>query len=139
MRKLLKEFDAKVGKRLRDYRITNDIPQEKLAKYLGLPKQAISKMEKGKRRMNIDELEKIALFFDKPMKFFIQDEYKFINPEDTPYGVFPIYMSNFFEDYREGRSINAGKNNHTDRCTKKFIDAIKLIRREDINNLKYKK
>ena len=68
------------------------------------------------------------------MNFFIQDEYKFINPEDTPYGGFPIYMAKFLEDYREGRSINAGKNNHTDRCTKNFINAIKLIRREEISN-----
>jgi len=136
MKKLLDEFDAKVGKRLRDHRVTHDIPQEKLAKYLGLSKQAISRMEKGKRRMNIEELEKIALFFDKPMKFFIQDEYKYLNAEDRFYSEFPVYMAKFLEDYSIGRCIDAGKNNYTDFFTDKFIKAIKTIRREDTENLR---
>ncbi len=136
MKKLLDEFDAKVGKRLRDYRVTHDIPQEKLAKYLGLSKQAISRMEKGKRRMNIDELEKISLFFDKPMKFFIQDEYKYINPEDSLYGEFPVYMAEFLDDYSIARCIDAGKRNIADIFTDKFIKAIKTIRLESIDNLR---
>jgi transcriptional regulator with XRE-family HTH domain len=137
MKKLLDEFDAKVGKRLKDYRTAHDIPQEKLAKYLGLPKQAISRMEKGKRRMNIEELEKIALFFDKPMKFFIQDEYKYINIENRIYSdELPVYMAKFLEDYSIGRCIDAGKNNLTDYFTNKFIREIKIIRSEKIDNLR---
>lgn len=137
MKKLLDEFDEKIGKRLRDYRITHDIPQEKLAKYLGLPKQAISRMEKGKRRMNIEELEKIALFFDKPMKFFIQDEYKYLNAEDRMYSSeLPVYMSKFLEDYSIARCTNAGKDNLTDFFTVKFVKEIKRLRNEKIENLR---
>ena len=48
MPQILTEYDKKVGKKVRDYRITHDISQEKLGKYLRLPKQAISRMENGK-------------------------------------------------------------------------------------------
>ena len=78
MRKLQKEFDAKISRNVRNYRITHEISQESLGKYLNLAKQAISRMENGQRKITIEELEKIALFFDQPIALFLKDEYKWI-------------------------------------------------------------
>ena len=100
MHKLLGEYDVALGKRIRDYRVTHDIPQEKLAKYLNLPKQAISRIENGKRRMTTEELEKTALFFDEPMAMFIRKDFKYTYPSDTVYGALPVFMSDFLNKYR---------------------------------------
>ncbi|MHB8278185.1 MAG: helix-turn-helix domain-containing protein [Candidatus Humimicrobiaceae bacterium] len=127
MPKALSEYEKKIGKNVRNYRITNDIRQEQLAKYLNLPLQVISRMENGKRRITIEELEKIALFFDEPTPLFTQDEYKYIYPSDTPNGTFPLYMAEFFDDYIKGLGVDAGKDNLTNKYTKKFIEAIKSI------------
>lgn len=125
MPQALTEFDKKFGKKVRNYRITHDISQEALGKYLRLPKQAISRMENGKRRITIEELEKIALFFDEPIQLFLKDEYKYTYPFDTAYGALPVYMAEFLDDYAKGLKIHAGKNNLTHKFTKRFINAIK--------------
>lgn len=139
MPQALTEFDKNIGKKVRNYRITHDISQDKLGKYLRLPKQAISRMENGKRRITIEELEKIALFFDEPIQLFLKDEYKYIYPSDTPYGALPVYMAEFLEDYRQGLNIHAGKDNLSNKFTKKFISAIQFINREVKDYQKYKK
>jgi len=138
MPQLLKEFDKKVGKNVRNYRVTHDKSQQELGKYLGLPKQAISRMEKGKRRITIEELEKIALFFDEPIQLFLKDEYKYIHPRDTNYGVFPVYMSEFLDDYVKGLGIDAGSKNLTHKLTKKFINAIMEANRTVRGHQKFK-
>jgi len=124
MPKALTEYDKNVGKKVRNYRITHDISQEALGKYLGLPKQAISRIENGKRRISLEELEKTALFFDKPIQMFLKDEYRYIYPADTPYGAFPVYMAEFLDDYVKGLQVDAGKDNLTHKFTKKFINAV---------------
>lgn len=136
MPKALSEFEKKIGKNLRNYRITRDISQQKLAKYLNLPKQIISRMENGKRKISIEELEKIALFFDQPIQLFMKDEFKYVHPSETDYGVFTVYMAEFLDDYRKGLNVDAGKNNHTNRLTNKFIEALKTIRREELSKQK---
>lgn len=124
MPQILTEYDKKVGKKVRDYRITHDISQEKLGKDLRLPKQAISRMENGKRRITAEELEKIALFFDEPIQMFLKDEYKYIYPRETAWGVYPVYMAEFFEDLVKGLEVNVGKNNPTHINIKKFVNAV---------------
>ena len=57
-------FNDLVGKRIREYRIKKDVSQGELGKYLNLPKQAISRIEKCKRKVTAQELDKISLFFD---------------------------------------------------------------------------
>ena len=127
MRKLQKEFDAKISRNVRNYRITHEISQESLGKYLNLAKQAISRMENGQRKITIEELEKIALFFDQPIALFLKDEYKWVHAEDTAHGALPVFMAEFLEDYAKGLQIDAGKDNLTDKYTKRFIEAIKNI------------
>ena len=100
MHKLLSDYDIGLGKWIRDYRVTHDILQEKLAKYLNLTKQAISRIENGKRRMTTEELEKTALFFDVPMQMFIRPDYKYTYPTETVYGTLPTFMADFLKFYR---------------------------------------
>ena len=133
MPKALSEYEINVGKRVRNYRVTHDRTQDELAEYLKLPKQAISRIENGKRRISTEELEKIALFFDEPIQLFLNDDYKYIYPVSTPYGAFPVYMAEFLNYHRDGLGVNAGKNNISDRYTKNFINAIQTLNREVIN------
>jgi len=101
MHKLLSEYDIALGKKIRDYRVTHNIPQEKLANYLNLSIQALSRIENGKRRVTAEELEKTALFFDEPLAMFIRgDYYKYTYPSETVYGVLPVFMADFIEKYR---------------------------------------
>lgn len=136
MPKALSDFEKKIGKNVRIYRIVHNISQQSLAKYLNLPKQTISRMENGKRKITIEELEKIALFFDQPIQLFLKEEYKYVHGSETDYGIFTVYMKEFLQDYRKGLNIDAGKNNPTNRQTNKFIEAIKAIRREELNKQK---
>ncbi|MBC8387768.1 MAG: helix-turn-helix transcriptional regulator [Actinobacteria bacterium] len=138
MPQILTEYDKKVGKKVRDYRITHDISQDKLGKYLKLPKQAISRMENGKRRITSEELAKIALFFDEPIQLFLQDEYKYIYPRETAYGVFPVYMAEFFEDLVKGLEVNIGKDNPTHTNIKKLVNAILEIDKTVTSHQKFK-
>lgn len=138
MPKALSEYEKNIGKKVRDYRITNDIRQEQLAKYLNLPLQVISRMENGKRRITVEELQKIALFFDEPIQLFTKDEYKYIYPLESAYGVFPVYMDIFFDDYAKGLGVDPGKDNFTNKCTKKFIEAIKSINNQIISHQKFR-
>jgi transcriptional regulator with XRE-family HTH domain len=138
MPQVLTEYDKKVGKKVRDYRITHDISQEELGKYLRLPKQAISRMENGKRRITTEEVEKIALFFDEPNQLFLKDEYKYIYPSQTAFGAYPVYMAEFFDDFVKGLEVEVGKNNPTHNNLKKFINSLLEIDRTVTGHQKFK-
>ena len=129
MPKALTEYEINIGKKVRNYRVTHDYTQEALGEYLRLPKQIISRMENGKRRITIEEVEKIAAFFGEPIQLFLNDDYKYIYPDPygTAYGPLPVYMSEFLLEYSKGLTINAGKDNLTNKFTNKFIAAIKNI------------
>lgn len=127
MPKALSEYEKKVGRNVRNYRMLHEIKQDKLAEYLKLPIQVISRMENGKRRITVEELEKIALFFDEPTQLFTKDEYKYIYPIDTAYGVFPVYMADFFNDLVKGLETDPGKKNYTHISIKKFVKAVTEI------------
>ena len=130
----LTEFDKKIGKKVRNYRITHDISQEALGKYLRLPKQAISRMENGKRRITIEDLEKIALLFDEPIQLFLKDEYRYVYPLDYDDTSFPVFMTEFLEEYIKALSINPGKKNISYMFTDKFIKEIKHLRTSITNH-----
>ncbi|MBA7508764.1 hypothetical protein ES705_00697 [subsurface metagenome] len=134
MPQALTEFDKKIGKKIRNYRITHDISQEALGKYLRLPKQAISRMENGKRRITIEELEKIALFFDEPIQLFLKDEYRYIYPKDFSDTSFPVFMTEFLDEYIKALSIDPGKKNISYMFTDKLIKEIKHLRTSITNH-----
>ena len=128
MPQALTEYDRKMGKKIRNYRITHDYSQQELADYLVLTKQAISRIENGKRRLTAQELEKTALFFDVPLALFLKDDYKYTHPSETNYNaVLPVFMADFINDYEKALTIDAGKNNLANKYTNKLIGLIKHV------------
>ena len=128
MPQALTDYDKKMGIKIRDYRITHERSQQELADYLKLTKQAVSRIEKGKRRITAEELEKTASFFDVPIALFLKDDYKYIYPTETDYKVIlPVFMAEFIDYYEKALTIDAGKNNIADKSTKKFIKLIGYV------------
>ncbi len=56
-----------VGKRLRGYRTSNGLSQEKLAEKAGLHPTYIGQVERGEKNLTIESLEKITKALDIPM------------------------------------------------------------------------
>lgn len=130
MPQALTEYDVKMGKKIRDYRIILDYSQQELADRLKLTKQAISRIENGKRRITAQELEMIASFFDVPVAFFLTDDYKYTNLFDTNYDVIlPVFMASFIDHYEKALTVDAGKNNIADKYTNKFINLVNHVNR----------
>ena len=128
MPQALTDYDKAMGKKIRNYRIIHDFSQQELADYLKLTKQAISRIENGKRRITAQELEKTALFFDVPLALFLREDYKYTYPTESTYEVIlPVFMSEFIEDYEKALTVNAGKDNVADKYTDKFINLIKHV------------
>lgn len=60
MTKIVKEDDAKIGQRIRAFRIAAGLSQEKLGESLGLTFQQVQKYEKGTNRVSGSRLIEIA-------------------------------------------------------------------------------
>jgi len=57
-----------LGMRLKDAREYRGYSQEDVAKYLGIPRSAISLTESGVRRLDILELQKLARLYQCPLE-----------------------------------------------------------------------
>lgn len=60
-----------VGTRIRKLRVKNNVTQLKLSKELNVSESAISNYEKGTRTIHIENLIKIANFFEVDMDFLV--------------------------------------------------------------------
>ena len=60
----------KLGARLREAREYLGLSQDEVAKYLGIPRTALSHIESGQRRMDALELKKVALLYKRPVAYF---------------------------------------------------------------------
>ncbi len=67
-----KKYDF-LGERIRKLRVLKKFSQEELGKELNLPKQSISRIEKGNRKVTKEELEKIADFLSVTPKYLLED------------------------------------------------------------------
>ncbi len=135
MKELEKNFNDLVAKRIREYRIKRDVSQEELGKYLKLPKQAISSIEKGKRKVTTQELDMISLFFDEPLSAFIREEHEYIHVVDSDTGTLPVFMSEFLEKYRYAIEKIDIYEEQGKKFTNRLIDGMKIIQR-DVKNKK---
>ncbi len=64
----------KVGEKIRDARKSKRIRQKVLARMVGISPGALTNFEKGRRRISLDWLQKIAEALDTPMAYFLPDE-----------------------------------------------------------------
>jgi transcriptional regulator with XRE-family HTH domain len=56
--------------RLRDAREYLGLTQEEVARYLGVPRSALSHIESGQRRVDALELKRLAQLYKQPMGYF---------------------------------------------------------------------
>ena len=66
----MKQRRRKVGRRLADARRAAKLPQEAVAAALDYQQAEVSRIEKGKRTIDVVELENFALLYGKPLDHF---------------------------------------------------------------------
>ena len=66
--------EMKVGERIREVRKSKRIRQKVLARMVGISPGALTNFEKGRRRISLDWLTKIAEALDTPVSYFLPDE-----------------------------------------------------------------
>lgn len=66
--------EMKVGERIREVRKSKRIRQKVLARMVGISPGALTNFEKGRRRISLDWLHKIAEALDTPVAYFLPDE-----------------------------------------------------------------
>lgn len=79
--KLLNEEYQAIGEKIRKAREAIGISQEELGKRLGFSGVAISHYEKGRSKIAIDDLRRIAEITGKPMAYFLGEDYEKLSPE----------------------------------------------------------
>ncbi len=67
-------MEASVGERIRDLRRAKRIRQKALARIVGLSPGALTNFEKGRRRISLDWLGRIAAALDTPVAYFLGDD-----------------------------------------------------------------
>ena len=60
----------KLAERLREAREYLGFSQDQVAQHLGVPRSALSNMETGQRRVEVVELKRLAVLYQKPVAFF---------------------------------------------------------------------
>lgn len=66
--------ELKVGEKIREVRKAKRIRQKVLARMVGISPGALTNFEKGRRRISLDWLQRIAEALDTPMAYFLPDE-----------------------------------------------------------------
>jgi len=61
-----------LGQKIQMIREEKKISQEQLAQAIGCSQSALSNYEKGKRRIYLSQLEKLAEVLQKPLSFFVE-------------------------------------------------------------------
>ena len=64
------DLRREIGSRLREAREYLDLTQQEVAEALGLPRPAISLIEKGQRRLETVELKRLAELYGRPISDF---------------------------------------------------------------------
>lgn len=60
-----------IGMKIQAAREEKGLSQEQLARLVGCSQSALSNYEKGKRRLYLSQLEKMAEVLDKPLEYFV--------------------------------------------------------------------
>lgn len=74
----------KLGIRLREAREYLGLSQDEVAKYLNIPRTALSHIESGQRRIDALELKKVSQLYKRPVAYFTgESEVESGMPEDV--------------------------------------------------------
>jgi len=95
------EEDIYLGDKIRQFRVIKHVSQEDLGKIINLNKQAVSRIEKGIRRVSHSELVKIAELLGEPIESFTEIELKFkLIQLKNAYSAIPKFSIDFLNDYK---------------------------------------
>ena len=72
--KVTSSRELQVGETIREVRKSKRIRQKVLARMVGISPGALTNFEKGRRRISLDWLHKIAEALDTPVAYFLPDE-----------------------------------------------------------------
>jgi transcriptional regulator with XRE-family HTH domain len=65
---------VEMARRLKEAREYLELPQDEVARELGVPRTAISLMESGQRKVEALELQQLARLYQRPVGYFTGDE-----------------------------------------------------------------
>jgi len=100
MNKAIDPYDKYVAGMIKDARIKNRYSQEDIGKMLNLPKQSISRMEMGRRKISPKELAKIAKFLDLSIdKLLDETKFEYEIPAKSYGENLPDYAETFLRDF----------------------------------------
>ena len=68
----IRKIKNQIGRKIKNLRLENDLSQEKMAELVGLSREHISCLERGKNLITIDSLYKISSYFGIDMKEFFE-------------------------------------------------------------------
>ncbi len=79
-----------LGMRIQQAREDKKMSQEQLANAIGCSQSALSNYEKGKRRLYLSQLEKLAEVLDKPFEYFLDNAEAATIPPAHPARTSPV-------------------------------------------------
>lgn len=68
----IRKIKNQIGRKIKSLRLENNLSQEKMAELVGLSREHISCLERGKNLITIDTLYKISLYFNINIKDFFE-------------------------------------------------------------------
>ena len=68
----IRKIKNQIGRKIKSLRLENNLSQEKMAELVGLSREHISCLERGKNLITIDTLYKISSYFNINIKVFFE-------------------------------------------------------------------
>jgi len=108
---------VRIGERIKKAREEQRLSQAEMGSLLGVTATAINYYEKGKRKINIDDLFKLARAVGKPMEYFLKNgtggpvEKTGRRPAEKLEAVFDLMEVPVIGDIRAGRPVSEEQNN----------------------------
>jgi transcriptional regulator with XRE-family HTH domain len=87
----------RLGGRLREVREYLNLSQQYVAEHTGIPRSAVSDIERGERKVDSLELKKLARLYRRPVGFFL-DEHDAASPGDHAIALLSRALTDLTED-----------------------------------------
>lgn len=70
----MEDRDLDIGERIKESREYIGLTQQQVAAALSIPRTAVSDIERGKRKVSVEELKGLSLLLKHPIAFFMGEE-----------------------------------------------------------------
>jgi transcriptional regulator with XRE-family HTH domain len=75
----MKDIQNFIGQKLKQIRRLKNVTQKELGDFLNFSEAQISLIESGKRKLSVEDIYKVAKFFDVSHDYFLEQRNSFIN------------------------------------------------------------